>query len=319
MNTLKTRIIEVLQRHGADLVGFAGIDRFDDGSATMILPEAKTVIGIAFRVLRGSHRGTEEGTTYYQYTTTGVEILEETVMPTAMLKACAVLEDHGFAALPQRRNQMIMTEADSTNPEMDYSEIFRSVTAEVQLNFERAAVVCGLGERGLHGTLLTDDFGPFQRYCFILTDAELEETPLTASHLCDRCGKCVAACPGRAITTDGKIDRWQCAAYYKGANMSRNPFMPAEAFADDPARLDIISGEAKLSPKRARDIIDRIIFYPPAKHGYVSCICGKACDVACYIHLEEKGLLRKTFRTPFRKRDEWRLPLLAKESKRTNP
>lgn len=311
MNKLRTEIINVLRQNGADLVGFGGMDRFDDGSVSRLFPAAKTVIGIAFRVLRGSHRGTEEGTTYYQYTTTGVETLEETIMPMAMLKACSVLENHGFSALPQRRNQTVMRESDSTNPEVDYNEIFCGVTAESQLNFEQTAVCCGLGELGLHGTLLTNDFGPLQRYCFILTDAEIEATPLVAPHLCDHCGKCVAACPGKAIAPNGTINSWQCAAYYMGANMSRNPFMPSEAFADDPDRLAIIVGEAKLTPERAREVIDQIIFYPPIKHGYVSCICGKACDMACYIHLEEKGVLQKHFRTPFRKREEWRLPLLT--------
>ena len=37
--------------------------------ARQILPGTKTVIGLAFRVLRGIYRGIEEGSTYYQYTT----------------------------------------------------------------------------------------------------------------------------------------------------------------------------------------------------------------------------------------------------------
>ena len=304
---LKSDIISCLKKHGADIVGFGNIDRFKNSAVSRIYPDAQTVIGIVFRVLRGSHRGIEEGTTYYQYTTTGVEALEENIMPLAMLKACGVIEDHGFTALPQRRNQLLMQETDSTNPEMDYKEIYRGVTQEAQLDFEHCAVQCGLGELGLHGSLLTDDFGPLQRYCFILTNAKIEASPLIESHLCDHCGKCVSACPGKAIAADGSLDRWQCASYYKGANMSRNPFMPPEAFAEDPDRVAIIAGEAKLTPERAREVIDQIIFYPPIKHGYVSSICGKACDMACYIHLEEKGVLNKQFLTPFRKREEWRL------------
>jgi hypothetical protein len=27
--------------------------------------------------------------------------------------------------------------------------------------------------------------------------------------------------------------------------------------------------------------------------------------MACYVHLEEKGVLTKTFKTPFKKREEW--------------
>jgi epoxyqueuosine reductase QueG len=310
MSALKDKIIACLKENGADLVGFSGVDRFADKRPQKIFPETKTVIGIAFRILRGSHRGTEEGTTYYQYSTTGIETLEETVMPMAMLKACAILEDHGFAGLPQKRNQTIMAEENSTNPEMDYEAIYRGISAENQLNFEESSVLCGLGEIGLHGSLLTEDFGPMQRYCFILTDAEFEETPVAERCLCDKCGECISACPGKAISAKGKKDNWQCAAYYKGANMTKNPFMPAEAFADDQERLAIITGEAKLSPERAREIIDQIIFYPPIKQGYVSSICGKACETACYVHLERKGILKKKFNTEFRKRKEWTLSVL---------
>lgn len=304
---LKQTVIDCLKKHGADIVGFAPIERFADGIPQRIMPKAKTVIGAAFRVLRGSNRGIEEGTTFYQYTTTAVETIEENIMPLAMLKACGVIEDGGWTALPQRRNQMIMAEINSTNPEMDHREIFRGMSNEPQMNFEDSAVLCGLGERGLSGSLLTDKFGPWQRYCFILTDAEIDPDPIVKPHLCDNCEKCIAACPGKALSKDGELDRWQCAAYYQGANMSRNPYMPPDAFADDPERLKIIAGEANLSPDRAREVINQIVFYPPMKHGYVTSICGHSCNTACYVHLEEKGVLDNAFTTPFRKRPEWQL------------
>lgn len=311
MIDLKNKIVTCLKENGADIVGFSSIERFTNKKLQKIFPQTKTIIGIAFRVLRGSHRGTEEGTTYYQYSTTGLQTLEETVMPMAMLKTCGILEDHGFAALPQKRNLTIMSKSESTNPEVDYVEVYRGISSEHQLDFEESAVMCGLGELGLHGTLLTDEFGPFQRYCFILTDAGLAESPIIKPHLCDNCRKCIDACPGKAISAAGRKDPWQCAAYYKGANMSKNPFMPPEAFVDDPDRLAIITGNTELSPEKAREVLDQIIFYPPIKHGYVSCICGKACDTACYIHLEEKGSLLKKFKTPFRKRPEWKLPIIG--------
>lgn len=309
MTTLRNKIIATMRQHGADIVGFGNIERFNDGIIQKIFPETRTVIGGLFRILRGSHRGIEEGTTYYQYTTTAVETLEETIMPMAMQRSCAVLENNDFSALPQTRNQLIMVEKNSTNPEMNYEEIYRDKKTELQLNFSRTAQLCGLGELGLYGNLLSDDFGPLQRYCFILTDAELEPSPLIEAHLCDKCGKCIDACPGKAISASGKIDLWQCAAYYKGANMHKNPFMPPETFADDQNCLEIISGTCKLSPERAREIIDQLNFYPSFKQGYTPCICGKSCDRECYIHLEEKGLLNKSFKSNFRKRPEWELPI----------
>ena len=308
MTALKNQLVQVLREAGADVVHCGDAGRFHDPTVKRLMPEVRTVICIAFRLLRGSRRGIEEGSTYYQYTTS-VETLEEVVMPLALHLACGVLESAGFDALPQRRNQLIMAEPDSTNPEMDYSEIYRGKVAENQLDFEQCALDAGLGERGLSGSILTDDFGPFLRWVFILTDAELKPDPTIQPHLCDRCGECVRACPGHALNADGKLDRWQCAAYYVGANRSKNPFMPPDAFADDPDRLAIIAGETKLSPEHARKIINQIHFYPPNKHAYPASICGKACDIACYIHLEKKNLLSRKFLTPFRKRPEWKLPL----------
>ena len=303
---MRNTIIDIAKANGADIVGFAPASRFaPDNAIFKIFPGTKTVIGLAFRVLRGIYRGIEEGTTYYQYTTMAVENMEETIMPMAQLKVAQAIETEGFLALPQRRHQQIMQEENSTNPEVAYDAVYRSRTAEVQMDFLDAAIKCGLGEKGLHNVLLTDEFGPMVRYCFILTDAELEESEVKTPHLCDKCGQCRRGCPGKAIAEDGTVDPWQCSVYYNGANGTKNPFMPPEAFPGFEDRLAIIAGEAKVDPETAKKILDNIYFYPPAQHAYQCSICGRACDVACYIHLEEKGVLTKKFKTPFRKREPW--------------
>ncbi len=307
MSTLKERIVEQLKKDGADIVRFGNADRFKDANVKILFPEAKTVICVAARQLRGTRRGIEEGTTYHHFTTVGLETLEETILPFALLRACNILEDAGFDALPQRRNQLVMAEKDSTNPEVSYKKIYRGKTAEHQLDFEQCAVDAGLGERGLHGSILTEEFGPFQRYAFVITNAEIEPDPVVEPKLCDKCGECVKACPGHAIAPDGTLNRWQCAAYYVGANASKNPFMPSYAFEHEPDREAIMKGEVQLDSKRARKIIDQVNFYPPIRHAYCSSICGKACDTACYIHLEKKGALKKKFVSQFRKRPEWKL------------
>lgn len=306
---MKDTLIELAKANGADLVGFAPASRFPEDSAIFkIMPQTKTVIGMAFRILRGAYRGIEEGTTYYQYTTMGVQNMEEVVMPMAMMRVSMALETQGYLALPQQKNQLIMAEPDSTNPEVHFDWIHRNKTQEVQMDFLDAAIKCGLGEKSMHGTLLTDAFGPMVRYCFILTDAELEPTEEVAPHLCDKCGKCVAACPGKAISKEGKVDAWQCAVYYNGANGTKNPYMQPDALAEYENRIEIIAGEAEISPELAKKLLKDLFFYPP-EHAYPCSICGRACDLACYIHLEEKGVLTKKFRTNFRKRPEWRFPL----------
>ncbi len=305
---MKNRIIELAEKYDADIVGFAPASRFSpDDAIFKVFPETKTVIGLGFRVLRGIYRGVEEGTTYYQYTTMGVENLEETVMPLALINVSNLIEEEGFEAIPQRRNQLIVNDEESTNPEMDYTDVVRGVKAENQIDFLDCAVKCGLGERSMINTLLTKEYGPFIRYCFILTDMEIEPTELAQDNLCDKCGECIKACPGKAIDENGELDSWRCTVYYNGANGSKNPFMPPDAYIDFENRLEIIAGEADIDIELAKKIIDNTFFYPPAKHYYRTSICGRACDRACYIHLEEKGVLTKKFKRKFREGEDWNL------------
>ena len=303
---MKSEIIKIAKDNLADIVGFASADSFQkDDPIFKIFPRTKTVIALAFRVLRGIYRGTEEGTTYYQYTTMAVENMEETIMPMAQLKIANFIESEGFTAIPQRRHQQIMAEENSTNPEVAYDAVYRNKTAENQMNFADTAVKCGIGEKGLSGAVLTKDFGPMIRYCFILTDAVIEPDEIKEQSLCDKCGKCIKACPGNAISENGEVDPWQCAVYYNGANGTKNPFMPPDAFSDLENRIEIIAGEAKVTSESARKILDQIFFYPPAQHAYQCSICGRACDTECYIHLEEKGVLNKKFNRKFRTREPW--------------
>ena len=305
---LTAAVIARAKAFDADLVAIGGAERFKDTCAAEICPGLKSVICVAYRVLRGSRRGIEEGTTYYQYTTTGVETIEETLMPQTLLRVSALLEDEGYLAIPQKRHQTITADPEGTNPEVNYEEIYRGNKVEKMLPFEQSALLCGLGEMGKNGTILTADFGPFQRYAFILTTAELEETPLKQPTLCDGCNKCIEACPGRALDANGKRNDWQCAVYYKGANRSKNPFMPEDAFPNLPNRLEIMNGTAKFTGLADSEAaLDETFFYPPIKHAYVSSICGKACDTACYIHLEEQGKLTRGFKRKFRIRPEWKL------------
>lgn len=307
---MKNKIIDFAIENGADIVGFASADRFEkDNPIFKIFPQTKTVIGLAFRVLRGIYRGVEEGSTYFQYATMAVANMEETVMPVALMKLSVILEEDGYIAVPQRRNQRVMAEVDSTNPEMAYNAIYSGKPEELQIDFIDTAVKCGLGERGLHNALLTDKFGPMVRYCFVLTDAEIEPSALVDKKLCDGCKKCINACPGKAIKENGEIDPWQCAVYYKGANGTKNPFMPQDAYSDMQDRMDIISGNITVDSEKAKEIMSKTTFYRGVNHSYNPSICGRACDIACYIHLEEKGLLTKKFKTPFRKRKEWKFDI----------
>lgn len=119
----------------------------------------------------------------------------------------------------------------TTNPEVvDTYELIHAEAVEdgktvpdVIIDFGKAAKACGLGEMGLNGKIINKEHGPFMRYCFIITDAPLDCDEELNESVCDKCGVCIDACPGKDIDKDGNVDPWQCAVYYNGANGTKNP------------------------------------------------------------------------------------------------
>lgn len=319
-NDIKAKITEEARKLGADLVGFSDIGRFSDSKILRIFPETKSVIGLGFRVLRGSTRGIEEGSSYYQFMTMSIENIEENIIPVNLLRLSAFIEDMGYDAFPQKKHHLIMEKESETNPEREHNRVFRGNKTEIQIDWRQAAIACGLGEIGLSGQVLTPEYGPYQRFCFILTDAEIEPDIISRPYLCDKCGDCLKSCPGNAFSEEARmvsicdidydvhdLNSWQCAVYYNGANMEKNPFMPPGALMDIPGREAVLRGNSEISEKNAKIILDAMDFYPGARHSVAASMCGRACDMACYMHLEEQGKLLKTFQSKFRKRKEWRL------------
>ena len=325
---------------GADACGIAPMSRFDGAPDEMnpqfLFPESKSCIGFVFRIPRGVQRGIEEGTQFYQYPSMAYGGINEIFAPAVLYHVGKVIEDEGYEAFVYRNtgargvvSDMDGSPGNTLSPEeqIEVNENAKTSTAhhrsvqftrparegtvapDLQFQFRIAAVACGLGEIGWSKMLLTPEFGPLQRVAFIFTDAEIEPTEEVKPHLCDKCGKCIKACPGGAVDENGNVDPWQCAVYYNCANGTKNPFMPQEAFDGIDNRFEIIAGEAKVTPETARKILDKIYFYPPAQHAYQCSICGRACDMECYVRLEEKGVLKKKFKTPFRKREIWRFAI----------
>lgn len=300
---LNTSIIkEKAREYGADLVGIGDIGHFagtiPQRDPRNILPHARCVIGLGFRVPRGLYRTMAEGRQYFNYTQLGVKYLDEERSEIILLKMGALIENEGYDACLQRNVSNLRIKGDhSTNPELiDTYELIHAepvapgkVIPDVILDFNQAARICGFGAPGRSGKLLAPKFGPFLRTVFIITDAPLEcDTPFEGT-LCDDCGECAAACPGRAIGEPG-TDSWQCAVYYRGAHRS-NPFMTEEFLSGHPEREAILDGTKRFTRESARALYPKLDFLPSRPTGYVPCLCGKACDAACFRHLKEKGLL----------------------------
>ena len=290
------------REYGAAAVGIGDIGLFAGAipqrDPKMILPNAKCIIGFLFRVPRALYRTMADRTQYMQYTSIGVKYIDEDLSEIFLLKMGALIENEGYDACLQRNVSNLRIQGDhTTNPELvdTYELVHAEAVApgkpvpDVIIDFNQAARICGLGAAGMSGHLIAPKLGPFLRMAFIITDAPLECDAPFAGTLCDRCGKCAAACPGRAVGPEG-TDSWQCAVYYRGAHRS-NPFMTENFLADDPERESVVSGEKHFTRETAREIYRKIDFLPSHSTGYIPCICGRACDVACYRHLKAEGAL----------------------------
>lgn len=290
---IKKKAIEL----GATVCGIGALDLFENEDPQrdpkMILPGAKCIIGFGFAVPKGLYLTMDIGSQYYTYTSLGVKYIDEEMAEIFLLKIGGVIENAGYDACLQKSVPNLRIKGDkTTNPEvMDTYELIHAVpveegkpTPDVIIDFGKAAKACGIGEKGLSGKIVNKEYGPFMRYCFIITDAPLEtDAPITA-RVCDNCGECAAACPGHAIGENG-LDTWQCAVYYKGAHKS-NPFMTEEFLKNDPEREMIINGEKRFDSVSARELFGKMDFLPRTQWGYAPCLCGRKCDVACYRHLK---------------------------------
>lgn len=288
---------------GADIVGIGDIRGFDgeipQRDPRYILPRAKSIIGVVFRIPRANFEVGENGGQYYSLTEFGIKYTAEEQMIYYMHKMMHLIEDAGYEAVPQRDLPNLRIKDDpGVNPEVRFTTVMqhaRSVmpdrpAPDVMIDFDRAARICGLGSRGLSGHLLNDRFGPYQRMTFIVTNAPLEyDTPVTDS-LCDQCGACEKACPGHAISMKEGLNEWQCAVYYRGAHKS-NPFMTEDFLRDHPDREAILNGEMRFHKENAKELVEKIQFLPDTQYRYVACLCGRKCDIACYRHLQENGLI----------------------------
>jgi len=259
---------------GADVFGVANIQRFDELAADKhpraIFPEARSVAVIGRRITRGTLRGVEEGTNFANYSLYGCDWLDNRFVALTTFRVTELLEDHGWEAVP-------LPNLPPQAPPMGVSVRPGAPPPNVMLDFDDAAVRAGEGEIGFCNVLLTPQFGPRQRIQLILTDAELDPSPLLDEPICPRSDSCKGFCPlsayggthdrvicGKTMTV-ADVDVRKCAQCKNGAMPNRHH--PA----GDPDRL------------------------------------GAVCIRTCVDFLERSGRIAGRFRSPFRKRDVWSL------------
>ena len=270
----KAAIEEAAKRIGIDMIGFASKARFEgvdpQHNPFSIFPEGKTVIMLGKRICRGALRGVEEGTNFGDYSLFGKNWLEDEFLSLACYDLVRFLEDNGWEACP------LFPNPSELGPQ-GVSVADGRPAPNVYPDFDYAAVAAGLGEIGLNGLFLSPKFGSRQRFHMIITDCEIEETPLFEGQICDGCGKCAAACPLDAIDTENTVEIDICGKKMKVATI----------------HYDICRG------CKNGACVNRLA--ASARPDRVAALCNRTC----LCHLEENALLENKFENGFRQREAW--------------
>jgi ferredoxin len=314
------QVKEYARRCGADVVGVTSMDRFEGAPKQMdpryIFPDAKAMVVLGFRILRGALRGVEEGTFFIAYSGMGYAGINHVRQPMVLWDLCRWMEDQGYETVPMPNDwpwpgtDILGDKPEIVGPPRP-DNFSRPVSPDkpapdVVVHLRIAAFCAGLGEIGYGKLLLTPEFGPRQRLAAVLTDAPLEPDALFEGELCDRCMLCVRDCSGKAISGSetikvtvagrelewGKIDYNKCSKAFCGGSPDTNPFMMSP---EDEAGFNQHVWTAQK-------------YKLPPTYDYGRAIEGAAgCMRACMVHLEQQGKLKNVFHNPFRRRKPWRL------------
>ena len=311
------QVKQMARAMGADAVSIGNIERWE-GAPTQqdprqIMPEARSVIAMAFRVMRGSLRGIEEGTFFSNYSSMGYGGITYLYMPMTVINLSKAIEDTGYEAIPygHQSDWRAVGQEGALRPEYSRPVAPGRACPDVMVNLRIAAYLCGLGEIGWSKMFLTPEFGPRQRVGIVLTELELEPDPvMEPGTLCNRCMACVRECPSGAIPKDrsvkvhlggydvewGDVDMKRCDFCFTGAEVKEG----------DDGREDYdlpMFGQRKKpgwwSPfhKKPRNL-----------YNTGQAVCGaRGCTRACMIAMEKRGAVTNRFEQPFRRRPAWQV------------
>jgi len=339
MTLTTSQIREFANAQGLDLCGVANIERFAGAPPRMspasIFPEARSVIVVGKRIVRGGWRGIEEGTYWPSYTYFNYHgLLNTQFIQVPLYDLACFIEDHGWEAAPYYSGV-----PETQPPIAPLRE--GAVAPNVHLAIRIAGVAAGLGEMGWSKVFLTPRFGPRQRLHAIITDLELAPDPLIEpGSLCNRCMQCVAGCPGAIPhVRDGKtvriqiedktyewadVDMGKCTLMYHGGDPRLSPFlhtslpgMKFEVTEQTMSEEEAYKFVWPLSTGRWRETEEFPSGYVVEGHAMLSrwgdagsygLCASRGCMRSCFNYLEKQDKIEQTFHGGlFIKRPRWLL------------
>jgi len=200
---LKDDVIRFCKDEGADLVGFAPVERWDESDEVppefrprAIFPAARTVIVIGMSMPLPVVETTPSALHKELYDTTNHQLDALAVALTRLLNR------QGYASFPFTRDTYTSMRALREHNMAAFGHV-------------PAAKYAGLGTIGMNQCVLTPEFGPRVRFVSVFTAAELPADPLQPKELCIKCEACAALCPAQAILpredrVRGDFDKTAC-------------------------------------------------------------------------------------------------------------
>jgi len=184
---LKDHIRAFCEARGADLVGFASAERWDDAGEVppdfrpqAIWPPARTVIVIGLEMPLPIVEATPSVLHKELYRTANRELDALAYGLTRHLNRM------GHASFFFGRDVYASLKALREEPIAAFSHVM-------------AAKYAGLGTIGASHCLLTPEFGPRVRFVSVFTAAAIPPDPLVEKDLCVKCGLCCQCCPKKAL------------------------------------------------------------------------------------------------------------------------
>jgi epoxyqueuosine reductase QueG len=200
---LKDHIVKFCREHGADIVGFAPVERWDEGGEVppdfrprSIWPPARTVIVMGIEMP-------------LPIVETTPSVLHRELYRTANRKLDTLAYDltrhlnrMGIASFFFGRDVYANLKALREKPLAAFSHVM-------------AAKYAGLGTIGVSHCLLTPEFGPRVRFVSVFTEALIPPDPMIEKDLCIKCELCALCCPKKALTMKkdrviGDYDKTAC-------------------------------------------------------------------------------------------------------------
>jgi len=184
---LRHEIVTYLTAHGADLVGFAPVSRWEeyqevrpDFWPTAIFPAARTVIVFGMGMPLPVVETTPSAIHMELYNTVNREL------DGLGYHLGRYLNRKGIPAFSFPRDGYGSIKVIKDKPMAAFHHV-------------NAAKYAGLGTIGVNNVLLTPQFGPRVRWISVLAGVDLRPDPMMENELCIRCLACVRCCPVDAI------------------------------------------------------------------------------------------------------------------------